>query len=206
MSGQQHQSEQLILVNSTCSSPDACSKQLFTCNGRAVMDTGLCKCSRHSHRASAPISVQEAQPVPSSSQEAASQLKKRFCYTLQQQNGMAKAKVTEKKGQARPACKICLPNSCLLGLDSSQKCWRCGQLGRKWKAFNCGDQDQIPAEETPPGRCVLGGNCRQQAQLTTPAISSTAAKWSQPSAPAGVTKAFPLPSLAFLCHVPHLSA
>lgn len=121
MSGQQHLSEQLIFVNSTCPAPDAHIKQLFTCDGKAVTQ-GSASAQETQNGHHHQIQMQEAQAAPSSSQQAACPTEKKeiFFNTLQQQKHMAKANVFLKNGQARLACKISLTSRCVFHLESGQ--------------------------------------------------------------------------------------
>lgn len=122
MSGQQHLSEQLISVSSTYPIPDAHVKQLFTHNGRAVIDRGLSKCSRNSNRASPPNPKAGGTSctivVPPGS---LAKWKKGIFYMLQQQKCTAKANVFLRNSQAKQECKISLTHRHVWHLESTQQ-------------------------------------------------------------------------------------
>lgn len=93
MSGQQQLSEQLIFVNSTCSTPDAHIKQLLISNTRAVRESGLSKRPKRSNKASPQTQMQEAQAAPLSSRQAAYPAGIRFSFCMwHQQKGMVNTK------------------------------------------------------------------------------------------------------------------
>lgn len=81
MSGQQHLSEQLIFVNSTCPAPDAHIKQLFTCDGKAVTQ-GSASAQETQNGHHHQIQMQEAQAAPSSSQQAACPTEKKEIFLI----------------------------------------------------------------------------------------------------------------------------